>query len=153
MPKLKAPKPAAPRDSRDERLAVNISDLERLDGATLARMTMNNGASRIDWNAKVDLRDGDARSEEVAVEFCCPLFEAALILDAMRELDRRADERPTRVYVKRRSWSKVSGPTPLTVPDGAGGFMLNPEVFPPVVTDRQLGALALVPQRVKLGRT
>lgn len=149
VPKLANAAPARTAgEQRDERLAVNAPDLDRLDPATLARLL----GGRLDPAARLDLRGGNARSTDVALAFACPLVEAALACDALRELDRRAGEPPTRVYVRRRGWSRLPGAVPLTTPDGAGGYALNPDVFPPVVTDKQLGALAPAPCRVKLGR-
>lgn len=148
MPKLKDAKPAPPREDRDERLAVNAVDLGRLDAVTLVKLT----SGRVDFAARVDLRDGDPRSEEVAVECTGPLLDSAVMCDMLRDLDRRADEKPTRVYVRRRGWTRLAGTVLLTVPDGRGGFRLNPDVFPPVVTGQQLSALAPPTARVRLGR-
>jgi len=75
------------------------------------------------------LFDGDRK--EVGVPFLCPLLEAAIICDTLRRHDKMAGDRPTRVYIRRKTWSKIPGAALLTLVDETTGKVrLNPKLFP-----------------------
>lgn len=72
-----------------------------------------------------------SRPDEVGVLFTCPLLAAACIGDTIRNHDRNAGDGPTRVYIFRKTWTKVTSATVLSVVDKGGKVRLNPELFSP----------------------
>lgn len=116
MPKpiLLAVKPAisAPRIHCDYRLAISVDDV-------VDRMTADtNGmlAGRLSLAGQQYIRTGSEARPEAAVEFSCPLLEAAVICDVLRARDREAGLEPTRCYVMRRStWSRLPAAAVLTM--------------------------------------
>lgn len=123
MPPLPMRPTASDGSSRVERLAVNVLDLDRVDPLVRARMLLPNLAPD-----KV-VRPFEKEPDETGVEFCCDLLQAALVCDLLRNHDRQLGDAPTRVYLRKRVWSKVSPSTLLTTVRN-GKAVLNPEVFP-----------------------
>lgn len=108
-----------------EQLAVNLFDLDQLDsaikGKLLAGKVDTRNPLRTDWDRKnID--------DEVALIFTCDLLEAALICDIIRNLNRKVNDRPTRLYIKRKEWSRIPSGIILTIKD-LNGTRLNPKVF------------------------
>ena len=88
-------------DPIEPRLSINLFDIDRVD--QLVRDILLGGKLKLDaiW---VDR----SRVDETAVEFTCPIQQAAAICDIIRSHDREAGDHPTRVYVFRSSaWSKL----------------------------------------------
>lgn len=105
------------------RLAINLYDLDRL--LPFVRETLLGG--------KLDLKGGAiwvdrSRPDETAVAFACSLETAGAICDVIRSHDREAGDYPTRVYVFRRSWTKLPTDAVLTVM-ADGKCLTNPAVF------------------------
>ena len=112
-------------ESRKERLAVNLYDLERQDPAFRGPDLL----SRLDAGAPVWVDRN--RKDEHALVFCCPLLEAALIIDLLRSEDRKAGDPPTRAYVRRGAlWAKLPGNTVLTELGRDGKARLSRKEFP-----------------------
>jgi hypothetical protein len=126
MPPRNAPAtngaPKAP--PRKERLAVNLYDLGRLD--PVFRQRVLGGRLNVDCPVWVDRN----REDEQALEFVCPLLEAALAIDIIRSQDRKTGEAATRAYVFREAWSRISGRMTLTELDEQGKARLSREAFP-----------------------
>src|SRR5580692_11214103 len=55
-----------------------------------------------------DSRDEDDMKETGAV-FTCDLLQAALVCDVIRNHDRASNLSPTRVYIHRKVWTRISG--------------------------------------------
>lgn len=114
-----------------ERLAISLLDLDRLAPTIYTNMIVPNVIKKsIQVGPKV---------EEVAVEFCCPLLNAAVICDNLRSDDRKAGDYPTRIYVNYGDrWVKIGDNDVLTLVssflygNGTGphnSVRLNPAVF------------------------
>lgn len=125
MPKIDD-SPAQPLVSalQTERLAVNLSDLERLSQEIWIELRLR------------ALLDPDKRNlvtfqeeREAAVRFKCDLLTAACICDTLREHDRRCKDYPTRVYIQRVSaWERIPGDALLTLMVDRQP-RLNPKLF------------------------
>ncbi len=66
---------------RREKLAVNLYDLDRVEESLRPKLFA--GRLKLDKPLKMDWDRRDA-VDEVAVEFECPLLEAAIICDTLR---------------------------------------------------------------------
>ena len=124
MPGLKAPQ----IDPFGQRLAVNLWDVERIGEQLLAAIR-----SRLDLQREAvvsvdDEKDGDGRFVNTAIPFNCPLLAAATLLDVVRSTDRRVGDVPTRAYLFRDGWRRLTRYHVLTVVDG-DKVSLNPAVF------------------------
>jgi hypothetical protein len=117
---------------RKERIGVNLFDLQRVLPEVRGMLL----AGKVDVSRvyTTDPRRGDER----AVEFTCPLLDAACICDVLREHDRRAGDDPTRVYLRREKvWEKLPAESLLSVVED-GECVLNPKLFRPVVRSEDL---------------
>jgi hypothetical protein len=124
------------REERRERLAVSLEDLDRV----LPNLRAKVAPLLVKDKARL------VRAEDcAAVEFGCELLMAAAVIDLLRDHDRAAGDAPTRAWVFRKAWTRVSGTLPLTKMAGAQ-LRLNEEAFgeepPPVAL------AALVPRKV-----
>jgi hypothetical protein len=105
----------------EERLAINLDDLGRMDPEVRQRMV----TWRLDLEAPARATD-----DEVVLVFKCPLIEAAKACDLVRSHDREVGDPETRVYR-----SQGGGPWNLLPPKAvlcstAGGkCVLSPNVF------------------------
>lgn len=107
-------------------LGINLFDLTRIPA--IIRECLRLGDKISHDRSRVVKVDPD-RIDETVVPFVCPLLEAALVCDVIRGQDRQGGDYPTRVYLFRRTWSKLTATAVLTlVRDGVP--MLNPEWFP-----------------------
>lgn len=106
------------------KLAINLFDLDRLPQVVLASAVTPHVSTDKDDLVVMD----KSRLDEVAVVFTCPVLQAASICDVLRSHDRDAGDAPTRVYVFRKTWSKVPGDKALSVVRD-GEVQLNPAVF------------------------
>ncbi len=79
-----------------ERLALNLFDCDRIE--PIVRQMMLGGKLVLE-----PIRVDPQRGDEVGVEFSCDLLTAAALCDVIRSHDRELGDRPTRVYVFRRS--------------------------------------------------
>lgn len=114
---------------RTEQLACNVFDLDKVDPSVREKLKLSDKISR----QTVDMRfDRVKESDEAAVVFNCDLLTAALICDILRSHDREMGDSPTRLYLKRKSWSRIPSYVVLTVVVN-GHTELNPEVFPTAV--------------------
>ena len=143
MPSLtKLSKPEA-KESRTERLAVNLKDvldrvLPEIRGPLLK--------DKVDLSKPIRMDPKDI--EEVAIEFSCDLLSAGCILDTLRSHDRAAGDHPTRAYLKKSSvWVKQQGSVLFTKVAG-NQVILNPDVFAPEVKPTELARP--VPKAVRL---
>ena len=144
MPQPVKRKPELKLPQRTERLAVNLFDLLRLN--EFVRATMVTPLLNPDKAAIV--RPDPSRLDEGAVEFACPLLQAACVMDVLRAHDREAGDHPTRTYLRRaEAWVKLPAAALLTIINN-GKAWLNPELFP--LTAIPTGPK---PRRVKLGRS
>lgn len=124
---------------RDERLAVSLTDLDKVDPTTRDNLLTGKLST-----AKVVV-EGDTC--EAALMLTCDLLVAASALDILRNHDRKCGETPTRVYIRRgKTWSRLSSVTMLTVVQ-FGTVLLNPAIFPPKI---ELGSAPPV-KTLKLG--
>ncbi len=123
------------------RLAVNLSDLDRLEVDPVRRKLLG---GRLDLQSPIQpdrdiiivsgVRCGDP--EETAVPFLCELLMAAGIVDMVRARDAQEGDSPTRVYIcrqKKGSWERLSGNTTLTE-KVRGKVRLSSKVFPTAVS-------------------
>ena len=129
----------APSQERAEQLAINLYDLDRLDPTLRAKLfSWSGGKPRLDMGHPLrttwDRVNGG--TEEVALIFACPLLEAALICDAVRMQDRAVGDFPSRLYVKRKTWTRLPSHSVLTVMRD-GRAILNPQVFAPGSGDEE----------------
>jgi hypothetical protein len=91
-------------------------------------------SGRLDLGRVLDI--GKQRQKEQGWAFACDLTESARVCDALRDEDRKAKRKATRVYVQRgRGWTKVPDKDQLTVTvkgeQGEWQQVLNPDHFPP----------------------
>lgn len=122
------------------KLAVNLLDLDRLDPLTRQILI----AGRVDAGAMVMV------GKEIAVPFSCDLLLAACLCQAVRNLDRRADRAPCRVYLKKAdAWNKVPGIVDLITVEG-GKCLLNPAAVPPEPVPTH--AMPIPGRKVTVGR-
>lgn len=112
-----------PKFQRQERLAINLEDLHRVDQSIRAKLI----GSRLDLEHPISTEFDDGR-KGVAVPFSCDLLTAAIVCDYLRNLDRQAGDDETRIYIKKETWSRVWAYQELTIPVGEEVY-LNPELF------------------------
>jgi hypothetical protein len=106
-------------------LAINIADTERLDPESRQKFF----AGRL-HDKFIDMRFDRAKDgDEAAVAFKCDLLTACIICDMIRSRDREMGDNPTRLYLKRTSWSRVPNNVVLTVMIN-GKCRFNPDFFP-----------------------
>ena len=118
-------------ESRKEKLAINIFDIDRLDPTI--RHNLLKGKLATDRTAV--LRLDKEHLHETALPFTCGLLTAGAICDIIRGIDRRMGDSPTRVYVfKGLNWTKVPFNKLLTVVKDSQA-VLNPAIFPPTKSD------------------
>lgn len=104
-------------------LALNIADALRI--ADTVRQILLVG--KLD-QTQVIMTD-KKRPDEAAALFTCDLLTAACICDTIRDLDRRAKEYTTRVYIRRTTvWEKLPRDIQLSVVIG-DDLVLNPQIF------------------------
>lgn len=104
-------------------LAVNLYDLDRHDPVLKRALLGGNLHAEAIWMDRSDV-------EETGVAFACDLVVAAVICDRLRDADRKAQDPPCRVYLRRsRAWERLAGGTVLTTVRN-GKKILNPAVFP-----------------------
>ncbi len=114
----------AERGSTD-RLACNLIDLDRIPSDVRTMMGLVHLVDR----SKI-VRVVKDRSDEIAVIFICDLLAAACLCDTIRSWDKKAGDRPTRVYLcKSRVWERFPGDALLSLVDGDGRVRLNPKWF------------------------
>jgi hypothetical protein len=107
---------------RRERLAVNLFDCDRIEPTV--RQMMLGGKLKLEA-----IRVDPDRGDEVGVEFCCDLLTAAAICDVIRSHDRELGDCLTRVYVFRRTWTKLSSTAVLSRIGKDGILRLSEELF------------------------
>lgn len=118
--------PIPTKQQRTERLAVSVFDLDRLPPDVRRQML----GGKLDLRAVV--RPDPDKPATTALAFSCPLLEAALICDILRNNDRKLGDEPTKVYLySGRGWAEIGPSTVLTSTDG-GDLSLCPSVFPPL---------------------
>lgn len=108
------------------KLAVNLYDLDRCTGdlrTSVAKRVDVHNPIKTDWDRKAE-----CATDERAVVFTCSLISAAVLCDLMRSHDREAGDFPTRLYIKRKEWSRIPSHVVLTVVRG-GKAVLNPDFF------------------------
>lgn len=128
---------------REVRLAINVFDLQRL--APAARASLLKG--KMDEQAGTVRPDG-GDVDEVGVMFRCGLLTAATVCEIVRGYDRKAGDRPARVYVRRAGrWSRLAADAALTLQSSAG-LILNPALFPAAAAPVRAPA---APIRVRMG--
>ncbi len=109
-------------EERKERLAVALSDLERL----AEQMRLKLLVGRLDLSQAIKVGDKD---EVPAVVFSCDLLTAATICDMLRSYDRAHNDPATRIYINRAlAWSKLADNVVLTLLID-GKVKLHPLVF------------------------
>lgn len=97
-------------EQRSERLAINVDDLDRLDDHTKLKLVAHLEVTPQEY-LKIDK---DRAEPEAALAFDCQLLQAALMCDMLRHYDRKAGDKPTRVYAfKAKVWTRV--PTNVTL--------------------------------------
>lgn len=99
-------------------LAIALEDLARVPAEKRTSMFH----ARLDFNNPIG-HVGEARNESVpALEFICPLLEAATIIDILRAWDAKANDKPTRAFVRAQrvgaAWRKIPGNAALTLMRG-----------------------------------
>jgi hypothetical protein len=104
------------------RLAVNLTDLDRLSALTRRKLF----AGRLDLDAPAVRLKGGA----VALPFLCDLLTAALIIDVARVAQDR-DKAPIRAYLRLDNgpWRQLPASAVLTK-IGTQGCRLNYDLFP-----------------------
>ena len=122
MPIPISEKKSAPVVVCDYRLAINVDDVIRLSQETRQRLLvgrLNQTYFKVDGRAE----------PEAALEFCCPILEAAVICDVIRHQDIGVEDKVCRVYINRQTtWKRVPASAVLTVVD-KGKPTLNREIF------------------------
>lgn len=104
-------------------IAINLFDLDRLDQRLRSQLL----AGRLDLKRPIVMDKN--LEDEVAVAFCCNILAAACICDSIRAHDRRAEDSPTRVYIRRTgNWTKVAREAQLTIVIDDRSI-LNPKLF------------------------
>lgn len=96
-------------------LSIALEDLARVPADKRAQMFFG----RLDYENPIS-HAGEARNESVpALEFTCPLMEAAAIIDLLRSWDAQANDKPTRAFVRAErvgaAWRKIPGHVALTL--------------------------------------
>ena len=104
-----------------ELVAISLEDIERMPAALRDKLL----GGRLDLTGAQRL----VGSADAAVVFRCPVLEAALACDIARSHDRKAGDRPSRVYIHDgRAWRRLSERAILTLLE-QGEPRLNPAVF------------------------
>lgn len=117
--------PPLPRkETRPERLAINLFDLDHLH--PVVRASALGGKL-----GKEAVRVDDERMDETAVEFTCDLLTAASVLDVLRSEARKADDPPIRAYIKKQGWWQRVPHTAVLTRVREGKVELSLEWFPP----------------------
>jgi hypothetical protein len=102
-----------------ERLALSLEDLDAVDPAIRFKVL----------RGRLDLAAGPLRAGEPVVGFSCPLLEAALACDCLRNMQRANGQKPCGVWLdKGNGWEKLPGAVILTV-SVDNQYILNPAVF------------------------
>jgi len=120
---------------KNVRLALNLKDLDRIDGETVKLLS-----GRLDLQRPIrpdteeimvsGVRCGE--HDETAVAFICELLAAALVADKIRAQDVQNGDVPTRVYIQRKKkgrWERLSGTVQLTE-RVRGKDRLSTKIFP-----------------------
>lgn len=107
-----------------DRLGVNIFDINLIPDELRLRLKIGEKVNTTPiW---VDRNN----STEYCLEFTCDITHAATLCDIMRKWCKDNNERPTRVYIFKKSvWTKLPQDTILTVVNRAGKVELNDEIF------------------------
>lgn len=124
-----------------EAIAVVIADLDRIV-PSIRQMALS---GKLDLSTPI--RVDPERMDETAVRFSCDLLTAATLCDVIRANDRKAGDHPTRVWVKRRAWTKLPGTAMLTLIE-RGAVVLDPEWFGAAGTNGRMESVALPARRV-----
>lgn len=103
------------------RLGINLYDLQRLDLMFQEQV----GKLLVAEHHWVDRND----ETDICVPFAPPALKAAMIADVIRSQDRKACDKPTRVYIFRKTWQVLS-PSAMLTTVYAGKVLLNPRIFP-----------------------
>lgn len=122
------PKSTEGAKSHSERLAVNLTDLDRLPAAARAALL----GGKLDPKAE-NLARVAGKPEEVGVVFTCPLLKAACVCDVLRASDRNLGDNPIRVYVQAQPgapWYRLPKDAILVYTKSDNSLVLNPELFP-----------------------
>ncbi len=111
-------------DSNETQLAINLWDCDHIN--PLLRPYLLGGRLDKDNAVWVD----KSRVDETALVFTCELLEAALVIDIVRNEQRKKGEPPIRAYIHKRTWTRLTGTQVLTVTED-GKAALNSEIFAP----------------------
>ena len=129
---------------RKERLAIRLDDVDKLPPEVRVGLL----AGRLDLDKILRVGQGERAEDIPAVEFTCPLLEAALVCDMVRSYNRKVGDSPSEVYLHRGNdqsrYVRVIYADTLTVVV-AGKPALNPKLFPKdriqVVDNREIAPL------------
>jgi uracil-DNA glycosylase family 4 len=125
---IQEPQPIKVEELCDYRLALNIDDVFRMTPDARKQLL----AGRINFGqlaSKMYIKVDGRAEPEAAIEFSCPLVEAATVCDVIRHQDAQVGDKPSRVYVNRRdAWTRLPAEATLTTTVD-GGCALNREVF------------------------
>lgn len=116
------------RRGRPEQLAVNIFDLTDKVHPLIREALL---AGKLETDRSKIVRADKDKLDETAVILICPLLDAAVALDIIRDHDRKAKDCPTRAYLRRKpgaAWVKLSAGQRLTA-DVGGKLVLAPDLF------------------------
>ncbi len=134
---------AEARHGEGRRLALNIYDLtDRCDPIIQQKvgpLLDLKHPLRMDF----DRKEGE---DEVGVAFSCDLLKAATICDLLRSHDREAGDRPIRLYLFRKVWSRVPSGTVLTVLED-GKPRLDPRTFAEARVELEAAPVVAPPPR------
>ncbi len=126
------------------KLAINLTDLDRLEPTFRQKML----GRKLDLSRVVKVNNRGLI--EPGVVFTCPILEAALICDIIRNNDRLCGDPPTRAYIFRQDWKRLRDTDVLTqVHEGKAN--LAPAIF----TDAEIiiaPPIVQAPKRLAFGK-
>lgn len=108
------------------KLAINLYDLDKYseeDRRKIAAMLDLQNPIKTDWD-----KNPEQSQDERAVVFKENLLSAAMVCDYLRARDKQQGVTATRLYLKRKEWSRIPATKVLTK-IVAGKCILNAEVF------------------------
>jgi hypothetical protein len=137
--KSTAPPPVLSPATDEERLAICLFDVDRIDADVRQRVLI--GRLDLGGPGRGVVRGGAFRigvdPKDQALAFSCPLLVAATAADFIQSQFRSEGDAPARFYVflPDRGWARAPRDVAFVIDDGEGGRSLNPAVFPSAVIE------------------
>lgn len=103
-------------------LGIALSAIERLNSDYRVRL--------FGRGERIDLERPETVGKEIVIPFRCDLIQAAIIVDTIRAVAAKVGDPVPAAYIREDETWRPLPSIPLTLPDGRGGWILNPAAFP-----------------------